>query len=380
MLGAASLMGLAFNGSNPLGVRWGSSESPDRDRVAVDEVPSAELVSVTKPAPAVAAPAAETPQDTNPVAVAVSSGNLAEAAALAGRPVFAAPSQTTWAEVKPLAEQGNVVLVDARAKPAYDAGHIPGAILLPEDSNDEAIKAFREQVGADAHLVIYCSSTSCSLSFKLAYRLAKDYGFTHVQFMTGGYLEYQRAIAQATVPPATVAAVAATTAPAAPASDSAASNPATTAAVAPSVAASPPSASTASPVPAPAPVPKLNNRNPTPMSWRRAAEWRETHGAMLVDTRPAAEFLAGHIPGAISLPANAGEEQVAVFAAENPKDKPLILYGRARGDLQAFMTARKLLQERGFENVNFTDEGYAEWLAGPNPNPDSEVPPARPSE
>ncbi|MCB1128311.1 MAG: hypothetical protein KDM81_17590, partial [Verrucomicrobiae bacterium] len=139
----ASLMGLAFNASNPLGVRWTDGAAPEAAAEPTREAPALLSADVppSGPAPVVIPPATNAVPNTNPVAVAVSSGNLAEAAALVGGPVFASPSQTSWAEVKPLAEQGKVVLVDARSKPAFDAGHIPGATLLPEDSGDEAITA-----------------------------------------------------------------------------------------------------------------------------------------------------------------------------------------------------------------------------------------------
>ncbi len=107
-------------------------------------------------------------------------------------PSFKAPSPIAWAQVKPILLDRRLVLVDARAKPMFDAGHIPGAVSLPEISPPEDIASFQKQHGASAHVVVYCSSTSCSLSFKLANKLAKDYGFTNVQFMTGGYMEWQR--------------------------------------------------------------------------------------------------------------------------------------------------------------------------------------------
>jgi len=69
---------------------------------------------------------------------------------------------------------------------AYEAGHIPGAILLPQSSTDDEIRAFRDKYPTNTHLVVYCSSTSCSLSFKLAFKLANEFGYSNVEYMTGG--------------------------------------------------------------------------------------------------------------------------------------------------------------------------------------------------
>lgn len=50
---------------------------------------------------------------------------------------------------------------------------------------------------------------------------------------------------------------------------------------------------------------------------------------MLIDTRPAEEYQAGHIPGAIGIPA----ERMTADAARLPKDKatPIIFYCRGAG-------------------------------------------------
>jgi rhodanese-related sulfurtransferase len=112
-------------------------------------------------------------------------------------PAFRSPVSVHWNEIKPLAEAGSVLLVDSRIKPAYDAGHIPGAVHLAENSPPGQLEAFRSQHGTNQYLVVYCSSTSCSLSYRLAHKLARDYGFAKVDYMTGGYVEYQRETALA---------------------------------------------------------------------------------------------------------------------------------------------------------------------------------------
>lgn len=100
---------------------------------------------------------------------------------------------TTWAQTKPLAAEGKAVLIDARPKAIYDAGHIPGAISLPEGSPPEEFAALQKKYKPDDHLVVYCASTSCSVSKRVADKITQEYGFTNVSFMTGGYQEWQQA-------------------------------------------------------------------------------------------------------------------------------------------------------------------------------------------
>jgi rhodanese-related sulfurtransferase len=90
-----------------------------------------------------------------------------------------------------LVDAGQAVLVDVRAKPMYDAGHIPGAISLPETSSPEEFTAFLNQYPTNT-LILYCSSTSCSQSARVAGRLVTQFQRPSVKYMTGGYMEYQQ--------------------------------------------------------------------------------------------------------------------------------------------------------------------------------------------
>jgi|GEM_PF-1959375 len=102
------------------------------------------------------------------------------------------PQPISWTNAKPLIASGRALLVDARPKPSYDAGHIPGAVSLPIESNEEAYAAFTRTHGTNASLVIYCSGQSCSRSKALADRLIQQYGYRSVQYMSGGYVEWQQ--------------------------------------------------------------------------------------------------------------------------------------------------------------------------------------------
>jgi rhodanese-related sulfurtransferase len=101
-------------------------------------------------------------------------------------------SATTWLRTKSLLATNKLVLVDARPKPAYEAAHIPDAVSLPEGSPPEAIDEFRKQYPTNTHLVVYCSSVHCSASKRLADKLMQQFGYSTVEFMTGGFLEWQQ--------------------------------------------------------------------------------------------------------------------------------------------------------------------------------------------
>jgi rhodanese-related sulfurtransferase len=111
------------------------------------------------------------------------------------------PTPITWAEAKPLLQAGKIVLVDARPKAAYDAGHIPGALSLPELASAQEYKDLQTKYGPDTHIVVYCSDLKCAASVRSAIKLATWYNFRKVQFMKGGYVEYQQeAVASQKVP------------------------------------------------------------------------------------------------------------------------------------------------------------------------------------
>ncbi len=83
---------------------------------------------------------------------------------------------------------------------------------------------------------------------------------------------------------------------------------------------------------------------------------RQSHGeAILLDVRPTAEYAAGHLPGAISIPLDELEGRLS----ELPADKHIIAYCRGPFCVLAD-EAVALLAERGWA-VARLDEGILEW-------------------
>ena len=77
----------------------------------------------------------------------------------------------------------------------------------------------------------------------------------------------------------------------------------------------------------------------------------------VLDVRPAEEFAAGHLPGAINIPV----EKLEAFLATLPRRKEVIAYCRGPYCLMSFEAVAKL-RKRGFKAKRLQD-GYPEWRA-----------------
>ena len=77
----------------------------------------------------------------------------------------------------------------------------------------------------------------------------------------------------------------------------------------------------------------------------------------VLDVRPAEEYAAGHIPGAINVPV----EKLEGFIARLPKRKEVVAYCRGPYCLMSFVAVEKLRQ-RGFR-ARRLENGLPEWRA-----------------
>jgi rhodanese-related sulfurtransferase len=216
LLGASVVLGFAFNLSSPLGIQFNDANSnPLRStEVKTEASPTSTVMLPPAPQPtenpavkqSIVLPPPPTPTverqmvtrqltPAAPVAPPIAAPPMASPPVVVSPPATAAaqnPAAIHWAEAKPLAASGQAVLVDVRHKSMYDAGHIPGAISLPETSTPEEFTAFLNQHPTNLTLIVYCSSTSCSQSARVAGRLVTQYQRPSVKYMTGGYMEYQQ--------------------------------------------------------------------------------------------------------------------------------------------------------------------------------------------
>jgi rhodanese-related sulfurtransferase len=82
-----------------------------------------------------------------------------------------------------------LLLLDARLPDAYEAGHLPGAVLATSDTIlDEASRLIADR---SATVVTYCGSLSCRRSARSAERLA-GLGYRVIEF-PGGLDEWREA-------------------------------------------------------------------------------------------------------------------------------------------------------------------------------------------
>jgi len=83
---------------------------------------------------------------------------------------------------------------------------------------------------------------------------------------------------------------------------------------------------------------------------------------VVLDVRPAAEYAAGHIPGAISIPL----DELAERLDELPDDLEVVAY--CRGAYCAFShDAVRMMSSRGRQAVRLAD-GFVEWQAAGMPS------------
>ncbi|OYY93263.1 MAG: ArsR family transcriptional regulator [Hydrogenophilales bacterium 28-61-23] len=94
-----------------------------------------------------------------------------------------------------------------------------------------------------------------------------------------------------------------------------------------------------------------------PMSREDLLSQAERGEVMVLDVRPEAEFQAGHLPYALSMPL----EELHKRLADLPHDKPVVAYCRGPFCLMA-AEAVELLRKEGYSALRLED-GVAEWRA-----------------
>ena len=87
----------------------------------------------------------------------------------------------------------------------------------------------------------------------------------------------------------------------------------------------------------------ITDRSVDRVSSKQVVDWSDRSGTMLIDTRPASQFEAGRIPGAVnrrlaSLPRDRKDREIAAA-------KRVIVYGQNPGSASALAFAKRLLEE-----------------------------------
>ena len=89
-----------------------------------------------------------------------------------------------------LFEEGAALFVDARSEADYRAGHIKGAVNIPDLDFENHIGSFLEKTAAETVLITYCEGNACTLSTSLAEKLSLA-GFESVFHLKNGWGQWK---------------------------------------------------------------------------------------------------------------------------------------------------------------------------------------------
>lgn len=194
ILAAAVVIGIVYNQTSPLGVRKPASLGEQTT-----------LNNSTAVSPSSSLPITTPPAGSDGAMTNIPTWNFLPPAT-SGPPKPAASTtelqfpELKWPAVKALLAAGQIVLIDARLAETYALSRIPGAISLPAYSPVAELQAFAAKFSQGTRFVIYCNSETCDMSHELAAKLARQFGFTNLTIMPGGFAEYVIAESGATKP------------------------------------------------------------------------------------------------------------------------------------------------------------------------------------
>lgn len=90
--------------------------------------------------------------------------------------------------------QGDVLWVDARPQDQFDAGHVPGALLLNEQQFDTQLFTYLDTLQTNKKpIVVYCSAAKCDVSRNVLERLKQMFSLENAFVLKGGWKAWQAA-------------------------------------------------------------------------------------------------------------------------------------------------------------------------------------------
>jgi rhodanese-related sulfurtransferase len=90
--------------------------------------------------------------------------------------------------------KGDVLWIDARIQEQFDAGHVPGALLLNEQKFDEQLFGHLDMLQANTKpVIIYCSAAKCEASRHVLERLKQTLPVENVFVLKGGWQAWKAA-------------------------------------------------------------------------------------------------------------------------------------------------------------------------------------------
>lgn len=82
------------------------------------------------------------------------------------------------------------ILIDARRRPDYASGHLPGAINMPVGMDDDLRRGLCGAWPKEVRIIVYCQSIGCDYDEQVAASLVHD-GYRNVLIYEGGWVEWQ---------------------------------------------------------------------------------------------------------------------------------------------------------------------------------------------
>jgi rhodanese-related sulfurtransferase len=86
--------------------------------------------------------------------------------------------------------EGKALFADARSSKDYAAGHIKGAVNLPEQQMDQWLSDIIMKEEPDRLIITYCDGQHCPLALRLAQELYRA-GFDNVYYLSDGWEKWQ---------------------------------------------------------------------------------------------------------------------------------------------------------------------------------------------
>jgi rhodanese-related sulfurtransferase len=84
----------------------------------------------------------------------------------------------------------SAIFADARPTPDYAAGHIQGALSLPDQEFDSWVEAFVAATELETVIITYCEGVQCLLSKSLAEKLI-DLGYVNTRILVDGWGQWK---------------------------------------------------------------------------------------------------------------------------------------------------------------------------------------------
>ncbi len=108
----------------------------------------------------------------------------------------AAEGEVTIARAQELERTVGVLWIDARVRPEYEKGHVPGALLINEQEWDSLISdAFETIARNEKPIIVYCDAQQCDASHNIAEKL-RNLGQPDVHVLAGGWNAWKSAQAK----------------------------------------------------------------------------------------------------------------------------------------------------------------------------------------